>query len=127
MAKQKKPDANVKNRAIEALDEQLTFLRFSAEGLIARIITILESDTNTDGKLVAMMYREMSRVQDKIIEVAAKMAPYQEPKLESIDTKIENEHRFVVFGAHRAETAEDWLQNCDNDKRLLDLKAKEVN
>jgi hypothetical protein len=73
-----------------------------------------------DGKAIASMYKEQSRIQDKILDFASKLAPYEAPRLESIDTKEVVEYQFVVFGKHRAQSFEEWLENCKSDSQLIE-------
>ena len=70
------------------------------------------------------LYQLMRRADDIVIDCAAKLAPYQTPKLESVEVKNQVEHRFVMQSPRKITTVDEWAKLTGADK--LQYKASEL-
>ena len=105
-----KPEAPLTLRAVDVLRERMKFNHNVAQDIIAGIIVLLKKDVPPRGDLLAQMYKEYSRTADLAVDCAAKLAPYESPKLQSMEVKTENIHRFVVRTPAPAATTEEWMK-----------------
>lgn len=108
-----------KARAVEVLEQQMNYYHFEAEGIIAQIILILKEDKKPRGDMLALMYKKFEQCAEKARECAAKLAPYQSPRLESIETKTEVEHRFVVRIPNKYENSQEWLTAAQEELKQI--------
>lgn len=106
-------------RAVEVLEQQMNYYHTQAEGVIAKIILILKEDKKPRGDILALMYKKFEQCAEKARECAAKLAPYQSPRLESIETKTEVEHRFVVRIPNKYENSQEWLDNATKELKQI--------
>lgn len=118
-AQQDQEAITVNVRAVEVLEQQMNFFHTQAEGLIAKIILILKEDKKPRGDILALMYKKFEQCAEKARECAAKLAPYQSPRLESIETKTEVEHRFVVRIPNKYENSQEWLANATKELKQI--------
>ena len=103
------PKLNV--RAVDVLREVMRFRHEQAKDVLSGIIVLLKQDPLPRGDLLANMFKEYARCADIAIDCAAKLAPYESPKLQSMEVKAETVHRFVVRTPAPALTTEEWMKN----------------
>lgn len=115
-------------KAIEVLRDEMMFYRDTAEEILNKIIDGLENLNKLDkprADLLALMYRERAKCSDKLIECASKLAPYESPRLESIEQKIVEKKVFVIRSPNVIENKEEWLKNALLENKLLqDMREK---
>jgi hypothetical protein len=83
------------------------------------IVEALKKADKHDGAKMALMYKEMMRLNDLVIECAAKILPYQTPRLESVEVKKTTEHRFVIAAPKLANNSSNWLNAVNEEAKML--------
>lgn len=110
-------DATKRNKAIDMLEEAMFF--WHDEGI--KIIKALQYRLNSEGEgreaaRLAMLWKN---VDDRWIEIAAKLAPYQSPKLSSVENKNEVVVKHIVRPYARAKDSKEWLERVAEDEKYL--------
>lgn len=110
-------DDTSRSKAIDMLEEAMYF--WHDEGI--KIIKALNHMLNMEGKgreaaQLAMLWKN---VDDRWIEIAAKLAPYQSPKLSSIENKNEVVVRHIVRPYAKAKDSKEWLERVREDEQYL--------
>lgn len=108
------------------LYEELIFYRDKANLLGNEIARILKEGNKSQGDLLYKLYKLMLDNKSMLIEIAAKLAPYEHAKLESVEVKATVEHRFVIRVPEKAKDTKAWLENCGQEVQapiLVDHKA----
>jgi hypothetical protein len=110
-------DETKRNKAIDMLEEAMVF--WHDEGI--KIIKGLQHLLNMEGKgreaaQLAMLWKG---VDDRWIEIASKLAPYQSPKLSSIENKNEVVVKHIVRPYARAKDHKEWLERVQEDEKYL--------
>lgn len=102
--------SNQSSLAIEVLKECMLFYRDQAPSMISQIITLLKKQ-NTRSDLLQMMRRLQAENSESIVYAAAKLAPYENPKLNSVQAKINIQENFTIREPSLADNPTIWLQN----------------
>lgn len=76
------------------------------------------------GDLLAKMAKLMSECKAIAIECASKLAPYQSPKLESIEVNKKVTHRYVIQAPHQISNADDWLKSINKPIKLIETNKE---
>lgn len=113
-------------RAIDVLYQKMNFYSERAETMALEIYKILKEDPKPRGDKLADMYKAMMRLNEIAIECAAKLAPYQSAKLESIEVKKTVEHRYVIAAPKPVDNSANWLMQVDQEAKLLPSPQKVV-
>lgn len=111
--------------AIAVLRQQMLFYRDQAEEICEKIIEALKKN-NSRGDLVAMMYKHLSDASKMTIDCAAKLAPYQSPRLESVEVKKTVTNRYVIQAPTAFNDQDLWLQNSKKELKLLEQAKREA-
>lgn len=114
--KVRKPSLKYKHRATDVLYDKMMFYHTKAKDIASFIINVIESGKMARGDLLAQIHKDMHRFNDIAIECASKLAPYQTPKLESIEVKKRITHRFVVAAPKPINNTETWLDEVSKAK-----------
>lgn len=99
----------------DVLYEQLYFYRNEANKLGMKIAEILKNEPKARGDLLFNLYKIMMDNRKLLIDVATKLAPYEHPKLESIEVKSQVEHRYVIRAPNQIKTTGDWLKSVGRE------------
>lgn len=104
-------------KAVDMLYEAMLFWR--EEGI--KIIKELKYKLNSDGegKLAAKLAMIWKDVDDRWIDIAAKLAPYQSAKLSSIEHKGGTIVRYIVEAPRRSKDNKEWLEQVEVDRLSL--------
>lgn len=113
-------------RAIDVLYKKMNFYDGRAMELASQIYKHLKEDDKVRGDKCADMFKAMMRFNDIVIECAAKLAPYQSSKLESVEIKKTVEHRYVIAAPKLIDNSKDWLSAVNADAKLLPSPQKIV-
>ena len=120
------PDPNTlaaKDSAVQTLQSEMVFYRDQAAELIERIIEMLKSQ-GANGLAIAMMYKHMAEAKKMAVDTAAKLAPYQSPRLQSIEVTKQTTHKYVIESPKRIDSEQDWIENTRRELKLIDkIKA----
>lgn len=101
-----KPDTE--KSSVEIMREIMVFNHVKAKNIILDILMELKKE-NRRGDLIAMMYKKYTEVNTLVIDCAAKLAPYEKPRLQSIEVKSEVEHKFVLRAPTQLNSTGEWL------------------
>ena len=112
-----KIDPNNPSQAIKYLEEAMIF--WHDEGI--RIIKALIKNLNDEGmgRQAAEIAKIWRGVDDRWIEIAAKLAPYQSAKLSSIEVNKKIEKRFVIAAPSVVPDNKTWLEKVEQEQKLL--------
>ena len=111
--------------AVSTLRREMLFYRDQAQTLCEKISDLLK-EQNSRGDLVAMMYKYANEAKKMAIDCAAKLAPYESPKLESIELKESSVVRFVIETPSLATDPNAWLENSKAELKLLNKIRQEA-
>ena len=106
----------------EVLREIMLFHDTKAKIIILDIVNRLNDLEKSRGDLLAMMYKKYSETVQIVIDCAAKLAPYEKPRLQAVEVKSTVEHRFVLRAPEQASNSNTWLQQVQSGTPI-ELKA----
>lgn len=109
-------------KAVDVLREVMTFHHEKAKDIILSIITLLKKEEKPRGDLLANMYKEYSRNTDLAVDCAAKLAPFESPKLQSMEVKNEMVHKFVMRVPAQSMSTDDWMQATGAKRAVIEQK-----
>lgn len=100
----------LKYRAIDKLYEKMMFYDTAAVVMGNKICKLLERSDKSLGIELAGMYKTMGGFNNIVIDCAAKLAPYQTPKLQTVEVNKKIEHRFVIRAPLQSPNTANWLK-----------------
>lgn len=103
----------------DVLNEQMMFYRNKSLHLAKMIIDTIKANPKHRGDQLVQMYKLMSRAREMTIKVAAELAPYRKPKLQSVEVVSKVEHKFVIRSPEAISDTGDWLRAVGHDKEPL--------
>lgn len=118
------PRLTHKQRAIDILYANMIFFNDKAVKMTIEIVEALKKSEISRGDKLADMHKAMIRVRELTLECASKLAPYQSPKLESVEVKKTVEHRFVLRAPTPVKNTQSWLNQVDQEAKLLPSPQK---
>lgn len=77
------------------------------------------------GDLMAQMLKHMQKANEVCIECAAKLAPYQSPRLQSMEVNKKVTHRFVIQAPQQIEDSNAWLEQINKPLKLIETTPQE--
>lgn len=111
-----------KVKATDVLYKEMLFWSDEGKKLVAAVYHLV---SNQDGKLAAKLMNTFKDVNDRAVEVATRLAPYQTPKLSSIEVASKKTIKFVIEAPKLAPNLGTWLNQVSRDQALLP-KPKEI-
>lgn len=113
--------------ATDVLHEKMHTYNKEAKEILKYLIDEMTAQ-NKNSPALKSLYQLMSKADDVVIDCASKLAPYQSPKLNTIEVKSKVEHRYVLRAPKQIKSVEDWAE-MTGAKTLsseeLEKKAKE--
>lgn len=105
------------NKAVDLLYEAMLF--WHSEGI--KIIKTLQLKLNMEGagREAANIAKLWKDVDDRWIDIASKLAPYQSSKLSSIAVKREEIRRYVIEAPRIIPDKREWLNVVSEDQKHL--------
>lgn len=97
------------NRAVDVLREKMEFYNSKANELVAGIVEVLKKSEISQGKRLHEMYKMMHSHNEIVIDCAAKLAPYQSSKLQSVELTKKEIKRYVLQVPVPAGSTQEWL------------------
>lgn len=73
---------------------------------------------------IKFWYKEAAEAQTRAIDCAHKLAPYEHPKLESMEVKQTIEHRMVIRSPQKVKSVEEWAKITGASEAKLDEMSK---
>ena len=100
--------------AADVLREMMLFYRDDAPVIIDKTLALLKAQRVREDLIVpTRKYKEEAK--KLVIEIAAKLAPYESPKLSSVETKVDHNERFVVPGPSLHDKPDEWVRNVRSE------------
>ena len=99
-----------KRLARDVLYDAMVNFESKANKIVAVMIEMIKSTQKSNYQELKILYTEFRRCSELACDYATKLAPYQSPKLESIEVKSEVEHRFVLRVPHQMKSVEEWAK-----------------
>jgi len=99
-------------------DGMVNFETRAKQCLSVMIETIKNSQKSNYAEL-KILYQEFRKCQELAADYAHKLAPYQSPKLESIEVKSQVEHRYVMRVPHQMKSNDEWMKATGASKTSL--------
>lgn len=116
-----KPTLKIYQRkAIDVLYENMIFYDEKGKKLFIDIREWLAKNDDKRGDLLAKMAKLMSECKTIAIECASKLAPYQSPKLESIEVNKKVTHRYVIQAPQQYNNSDQWLKAVNSPPKLIE-------
>lgn len=98
------------------------FYNTKAKEILDVIIDELKKSEKAQGATLLAVYKHLRAADDIVIDCATKLAPYQSPKLESIEVNKKVEHRYVIRAPQQSKSTQDWVNLTGANKE--DNKVK---
>ena len=108
----------LKRSAIEVLHDQMVFYEDKGLTLLLAIKREIKENSSSRGDLLVSMTKNLLHCKDMAIECAHKLAPYQAPKLQSIEVKKKITHKFVIQGPDTIKDSNIWLKQVEETQRV---------
>lgn len=93
------------------------------EDLLKKLLKFLDTHENKFGisaaDKVARVTQALADAKQKAVDAAAKLIPFQAPKLSNIELKSKQIHRFVVQAPTPAPNADAWLSQVNHEAKML--------
>lgn len=102
----------------------MLFWRNEGKKLVQAIYSLVSTQ---DGKLAAKLANTFKDINDRTVEIATRLAPYQTPKLSSMELKSNKTIRYVIEAPKLSPNTSSWLKNIQEDQRLLPKPHQIIN
>lgn len=112
-------------KATDVLYTKMHTYNKEAKEILNYLITEIKNN-NKNSPALKQLYLLMQKADDIVIDCAHKLAPYQTPKLESIEVKSRIEHKFVIRSPQQVKSVEEWMKVTGAELVKLDDKAEDV-
>jgi len=112
----------LKTKATDILYDKMITYDTKAKDILNALISSLKSQEKAQFDKIKAMYLQMRQCDDIVIDCAHKLAPYQSPKLESVEVNKKVEHRYVLQVPQPMKTKEDWMNHVGATK----IKSEEM-
>lgn len=111
-------------KATDVLYREMLFWRNEGKKLVQAIYSLVSTQ---DGKLAAKLANTFKDINDRTVEIATRLAPYQTPKLSSMELKSNKTIRYVIEAPKLSPNTSSWLKNIQEDQRLLPKPHQIIN
>lgn len=98
----------MKRKAVDLLYEKMMFYHDKARTILTAIIDDMNQNEQTDAKIRIQAMRMLKEADEIAIDCAVKLAPFQSPKLESVEVNNKVEHRYVMRAPAQFKSTNDW-------------------
>lgn len=119
-------------RATDVLYQKMHAYNKEAKEILNYLIEQMKLQ-NKNAPALKTLYQLMAKADDVAIDCAHKLAPYQTPKLESIEVKSKTIHQFVLRAPQSVKSVEQWMAQTGAEKlnselvnRKLDNKVMDI-
>ena len=103
----------MKRSAVDVLHDTMVFYEDKGLQLLLAIKKEIKENSSSRGDLLVTMTKQLLHCKDMSIECAHKLAPYQAPKMQSIEIKKKITHKFVIQGPNTIKDANTWLKQVE--------------
>lgn len=113
-----------KPSSYKVLETEMLFWHQKGEQLYNFLIDFVKAHQNlhnrNNANLVTQITKLLADTKSKAVDAAAKLAPFQLPKLQAIDIQNKSTVRFVVAAPPLAKSNGEWLANVEAEKEIID-------
>ena|SRR6185436_12880668 len=128
---QQAPEADTKaqdhpDSAVQTLRQEMIYFRDQAAVLLDTIIAELKKEP-VRHDLIAQMVKYKMESKKMAVDCAAKLAPYEAPRLESVEIKQKTVTKYVIEAPSIMKDPNQWLDNAKRELGYLNkIKQKAV-
>jgi hypothetical protein len=97
-------------KGVDVLYEQMCIHHFQAKSVIRSMLDLVREDPKANFAVMKDLLAKMRQCGEVAIDCAAKIAPYQTPKLETLEVKSKVEHKFVIEAPQPVASVTDWAK-----------------
>lgn len=112
-----------KSSSFVVIEKNMLFWDERGEDLLKKLLKFLDTHENKFGisaaDKVARVTQALADAKQKAVDAAAKLIPFQAPKLSNIELKSKQVHRFVVQAPTPAPNAHAWLSQVNQEAKML--------
>lgn len=108
-------NTSLTRKGADVLHEKMIFYNNKARKILDEIIKAMKAG-NASAPELLMAYKLLKETDVLAIDCATKLAPYQTPKLESIETKQKIEHRYVLRAPPQMKSTDEWAKAVGANK-----------
>ena len=122
---QKKVKRTIIQRPMKATDvlyEKMHTYNNEARSILAALIKMMEQQ-NKNSPALRELYLLMRKADDIVIDCAHKLAPYQTPKLETIEVRNKIEHRYVLRAPTPIKSVDEWSKQTGAERAKVEELA----
>lgn len=115
-------------KATDVLYQKMHTYNKEAKEILSYIIENIKQQ-NKNSPALRELYLLMKKADELAIDCAHKLAPYQTPKLESIEVRNKVEHKFVLRAPKAVSSIEEWTKLTGAGKlspEQINTKVKEL-
>jgi len=109
-------------KATDVLYQKMHSYNTEAKKILTYLIEQVK-EQNKNSPALKALYQLMDKADSIVIDCAHKLAPYQTPKLESIEVRNKIEHKFVLRAPKAVHNLEEWSKLTGAEK----LNSEQVN
>ena len=125
IAQDRKPD-DPPDSAVQTLRGEMLYFRDQGQALLDAIIEEFKKITPQRQDLIAQLVKYKMEAKKMSIDCAAKLAPYEAPRLESIEVKQKTITKFVIEAPSAIKDTNEWLQNAKKELGYLNKIKQDV-
>jgi hypothetical protein len=119
--KVRRPKLKVKHLAKDVLYDKMMFYHTKAETIANGLMNVIKSGVVARADLLVALHKDMHKFNSIVIECASKLAPYQSPKLETVEVRNTNTVRFVVEAPRPINDTKKWLESTKQLPPPIDI------
>lgn len=116
-------NVTMKRKAVDLLYEKMMFYNDKARTILNAIIDDMKADEKCDAKTRIMAMKMLKDADEIAIDCAVKLAPFQSPKLESVEVNNKVEHRYVMRAPAQFKNTDEWAKavgaNNEDTKEVI--------
>jgi len=109
LRKRYKPIYVVQTKATDVLYQKMHAYNKEAKEILAYLVKETK-ERNPNSPALKQLYQMMDKADNIVIDCAHKLAPYQSPKLESIEVRNKVEHKFIIRAPQKITSVEEWTK-----------------
>ena len=104
----------------------MLFYRDQAEVICEKLMTLLK-EQGSNATTMAMMYKYYHEANKMCVDIAAKLAPYESPRLEAVEVTQKRITKFVIEAPTLSSSPEQWLENTRRELKMIsEIKNNQV-
>lgn len=98
-------------KAVDVLYEKMVFYDNRAKKILNAIIEDMKLEVQADAKTRLAAVKMLKDCDEIALDCAVKLAPFQTPKLESVEVNAKVENRYVMRAPVISKSEQDWMKS----------------